>query len=171
MRLLYPLVLVLGWLYMVDDAYIYICCASNSLDPGGARPLCAILATLAWPLPLLAGTMSMSDLDAASSVGHSTAWDHYTRTQDVMSADGHGPPSSYGPGSPALGRSSVDSPGRASVSKYRDSIQLAVERAETASLVHADPPTLVEPTFDESVLRALCDLDVRVRDRLPGDRR
>jgi hypothetical protein len=80
----------------------------------------------------------MSDLDVASSTGHSTAWDHH-----ALSADGP--------------RGSVDSGGRASASRYRDSIALAVERAGPPT------PTLVEPTFDESVLRALCDLDVRAR--------
>ncbi|KAG6886103.1 hypothetical protein C0993_002622 [Termitomyces sp. T159_Od127] len=36
------------------------------------------------------------------------------------------------------------------------------ERRDTASTIHNDSVALVEPTFDESVLRALCDLDCGV---------
>jgi hypothetical protein len=115
---------------------------------------------------------AMSDHEGTSSVGHSTAWDHTnTWRQTDPALDG---PNAYprsGPsdtpispstsGSPPP-RSSVESPRRPSTSKYRDSIQVAVERAETASFIHSEPPTLVEPNFDESVLRSLCDLDVRL---------
>lgn len=61
-------------------------------------------------------------------------------------------------------RSSSDSPERSSLSKYHDSIPIAVERKDTLFY----PPSegghghVVDPSFDENVLRALCDLDVSV---------
>jgi Rho GTPase-activating protein RGD1 len=60
-------------------------------------------------------------------------------------------------------RSSVDSPGRSSTSKWPESPpqDLPTERREGPSIVHGDTASLVEPSFDESVLRALCELDVR----------
>jgi len=39
---------------------------------------------------------------------------------------------------------------------------LAIERRDTISSKNSGSPSLVEPTFDENILRALCDLDVRV---------
>jgi hypothetical protein len=53
-------------------------------------------------------------------------------------------------------RSSSDSLGRQSTSgsKWRESPTL------TVSTMPNDTATLVDPTFDENILRALCDLDV-----------
>ena len=39
---------------------------------------------------------------------------------------------------------------------------LAIERRDTISSKNSGSPSLVEPTFDENILRALCDLDVRI---------
>lgn len=107
------------------------------------------------------------DLDGGSSTGHSTWEARSQRPFDVMSADGHlqtSASTSFAPsasGSPPLIRSSVDSPSRPGVSKYRDSIQLAVERQDAAMFTQTESaPTLVEPSFDESVLRSLCEIDV-----------
>ncbi|KAG6898315.1 hypothetical protein C0992_011906 [Termitomyces sp. T32_za158] len=55
--------------------------------------------------------------------------------------------------SPIPSRTSVDSAGRASTSRWHETS----ERRDNASAIHSEPVALVEPTFDESVLRALCD--------------
>jgi hypothetical protein len=39
---------------------------------------------------------------------------------------------------------------------------IAIERRDTISTMNSASPSLVEPGFDENILRALCDLDVRV---------
>jgi Rho GTPase-activating protein RGD1 len=58
-------------------------------------------------------------------------------------------------------RSSIDSVGP-STSKWQDSPPGATtERRDTLATIHSDSASLVESSFDESVLRALCDLDVR----------
>ncbi|KAI6124881.1 hypothetical protein EDD16DRAFT_1473803 [Pisolithus croceorrhizus] len=59
-------------------------------------------------------------------------------------------------------RSSSDSPARSPASKHRDSIPLTVERRDTLSTIPSDGVSLVEPSFDENVLRALCELDCGV---------
>jgi hypothetical protein len=59
-------------------------------------------------------------------------------------------------------RSSIDSAGRSSTSKWQESPPAATtERRDTLTTIHSDSASLVEPSFDENVLRALCDLDVR----------
>lgn len=57
-------------------------------------------------------------------------------------------------------RSSSDSLGRSSTSRRRDSIPITVDRKDTLSTILSDVSSLVEPSFDENVLRALCELDV-----------
>lgn len=57
-------------------------------------------------------------------------------------------------------RSSSDSLGRSSTSRRRDSIPITVDRKDTLSTIPSDVVSLVEPSFDENVLRALCELDV-----------
>ncbi len=61
-------------------------------------------------------------------------------------------------------RSSVDSAGpQSSLGHWRDSPTVYTDRRDTISIVpslQGDPPVLVEPNFDEGVLRALCELDV-----------
>lgn len=57
-------------------------------------------------------------------------------------------------------RSSSDSLGRSSTSRRRDSVPFTVDRKDTLSTIPSDVASLVEPSFDENVLRALCELDV-----------
>ncbi|KAF9442640.1 RhoGAP-domain-containing protein [Macrolepiota fuliginosa MF-IS2] len=61
-------------------------------------------------------------------------------------------------------RDSIDSGGQhSSAGHWRDSS--STDRRDTFSTVHTvpgDPPVLVEPSFDEGVLRALCELDCGV---------
>ena len=57
-------------------------------------------------------------------------------------------------------RSSSDSLGRSSTSRRRDSVPVTVDRKDTLSAIPSDIASLVEPSFDENVLRALCELDV-----------
>ena len=59
-------------------------------------------------------------------------------------------------------RSSSDSLGRSSTSRQRDSIPMTADRKDTLSTIPSDIVSLVEPSFDENVLRALCELDVGV---------
>ncbi|KAF8141964.1 hypothetical protein EV363DRAFT_1249073 [Boletus edulis] len=76
-------------------------------------------------------------------------------TPAFMSAPGK--PSSPPP------RSSSDSLGRSSTSRRRDSsIPITVDRKDTLSTVPSDVVSLVEPSFDENILRALCELDCGV---------
>ena len=68
-------------------------------------------------------------------------------------------------------RSSIESPSVNGHSKslashrpWRDNTQPApIERRDTLSTVESGTPSLVEPTFDENVLRALCELDVSIK--------
>lgn len=62
-------------------------------------------------------------------------------------------------------RSSTDSAGRSPLTQpWRDpGTALPADRRDTLSTIHSNPPSLVEPSFDENVLRALCELDVSFR--------
>lgn len=105
----------------------------------------------------------------------SSAWDG--DHSDFQNSAGHGRPqlrtfesadtssssSRIDSTSPIPVRTSVDSAGRASTSRWQESPtthMTTLERRDNASTIHSEPIALVEPTFDESVLRALCDLDV-----------
>lgn len=59
-------------------------------------------------------------------------------------------------------RSSSDSAGKSASSQpWRDNNGPAfIDRRDTISTIHTGTPSLVEPSFDENVLRALCELDV-----------
>lgn len=57
-------------------------------------------------------------------------------------------------------RSSSDSLGRSSSSRWRDSVPVTIERKDTLSVIPSDAISLVETNFDENVLRVLCELDV-----------
>ncbi|KAF9054607.1 GTPase activating protein [Panaeolus papilionaceus] len=61
-------------------------------------------------------------------------------------------------------RSSTDSAGRSPLTQpWRDpGTALPADRRDTLSTIHSNPPSLVEPSFDENVLRALCELDCGV---------
>ena len=57
-------------------------------------------------------------------------------------------------------RSSTESPTRFCNQRWRD---ITLPAPGAAEVTDVDGATLVEPSFDENVLRALCDLDVRMR--------
>ncbi|KAG1899468.1 Rho GTPase activation protein [Suillus fuscotomentosus] len=59
-------------------------------------------------------------------------------------------------------RSSSDSLGRSSSSRWRDSVPVTIERKDTLSVIPSDAISLVETNFDENVLRVLCELDCGV---------
>lgn len=60
-------------------------------------------------------------------------------------------------------RSSSDSRSKSPTSQpWRDTTTVLSDRLETLSTIHSGTPSLVEPSFDENVLRALCELDVNL---------
>ena len=97
------------------------------------------------------------DTNGASSSGSSNLpqnVSHTPQTTDPMSPTNllSSPP-----------RSSSDSAGRTLSSKWRESLgQTTLERRDTITTTTTNPETqnVVEPSFDENVLRMLCDLDV-----------
>ncbi|TFK39437.1 GTPase activating protein [Crucibulum laeve] len=103
----------------------------------------------------------------------STAWE--SDQAEVQSPSGHGRPSlqSYdsvesSSSSPHMNsaspqpRSSTESTGLSPASGLRE-IPPGPERRDTLTTIHSElAPTLVEPSFDENVLRALCELDCGV---------
>ncbi|KAH9074857.1 RhoGAP-domain-containing protein [Lactarius deliciosus] len=54
------------------------------------------------------------------------------------------------------------SPSATATSRWRNSLPPAVQRSDPAPATQTEPIAVVEPTFDESVLRALCELDCGV---------
>jgi hypothetical protein len=56
-------------------------------------------------------------------------------------------------------RSSADSSGDHQPSKWSESAP-TLDRRDAMSNAHSDAASLVETTFDENILRALCDIDV-----------
>lgn len=110
--------------------------------------------------------MNMADEGYASSA----AWE--TDHSELHSLSSHNRPplrslESAGSSSPhlkslaSLPRSSTESAGPP---QWRDSPTIAVEQRDTWAGLQSqvEAPTLVEPSFDESVLRTLCELDVSV---------
>lgn len=91
---------------------------------------------------------------------HSDALSHWEDDNHKQDSTDDSPPQI----SP-LQRSSIDSAAPLSSSgHWRDSTTVASDRRDTLNTVHTlhnEPPLLVEPNFDEGVLRALCELDVR----------
>lgn len=60
-------------------------------------------------------------------------------------------------------RSSSDSRSKSPTSQpWRDTATTSSDRPEALSAKHSRTPSLVEPSFDENVLRALCELDVNI---------
>lgn len=58
-------------------------------------------------------------------------------------------------------RSSTDSRSKSPTSQpWRDTASSLSDRREVSSAIHNGTSSLVEPSFDEHVLRALCELDV-----------
>ena len=103
-----------------------------------------------------------------SEEGYATSWDHAdsdhfdrtTPSQHYYSRESLDipltPTKSISPP-----RSSAESPTRSTHLKWRESSVPATSVVHNGSI--ADSETLAEPNFDETVLRALCDLDVRCR--------
>ena len=84
----------------------------------------------------------------------------------LRSLDSTGSASPHLKSASSLPRTSTDSAGP---SQWRDSPTTALERRDTLASLQGQPdaaPTLVEPSFDESVLRTLCDLDVSFSPRI-----
>ncbi|EPQ56726.1 RhoGAP-domain-containing protein [Gloeophyllum trabeum ATCC 11539] len=90
---------------------------------------------------------------------------HRSLSRDSLTAEGSSssiplPPTK--PTSPAP-RSSSESHGWSSTTKWRESAQVTLERRDTYSTLPTEAaPSIVEPNFDENILRALCDLDCSV---------
>ena len=108
------------------------------------------------------GRYSPTSFDHAdgSEVHHSVSNNGYVPGQPVESRDsldvnGAVPLTPTKSTSPP--RSSTESPTRLSSQRY------STLPAPAAEVTDVDGATLVEPSFDENVLRALCDLDVRMR--------
>ena len=59
-------------------------------------------------------------------------------------------------------RSSSESAGQPAGGKWRDSLR-PLERRDTITSLPSDAGSIVEPSFDENVLRALCEMDVSQR--------
>lgn len=53
------------------------------------------------------------------------------------------------------------SPSATATARWRNSLPPAAHRSDPIPATQTEPIAIVEPTFDESVLRALCELDVR----------
>jgi hypothetical protein len=94
--------------------------------------------------------------------------------QPPISVSTSNPPNVTIPSRPSLSSKSSSSPPRSSTdvdfvgksspsatARWRSSVA-ATQRTDVASSAQSDSTTVVEPGFDESVLRALCDLDVSV---------
>ncbi|TFK52005.1 RhoGAP-domain-containing protein [Heliocybe sulcata] len=89
---------------------------------------------------------------------------HHSQSRESLTAEGSSTSIPLPPTKPTspVPRSSSESHGRSSTSR-RDSAQVALERKETYStLPTTEAPSVVEPNFDENILRALCDLDCSV---------
>ncbi|KZT25115.1 RhoGAP-domain-containing protein [Neolentinus lepideus HHB14362 ss-1] len=97
--------------------------------------------------------------------GPRSASHHQSLSRDSLNAEGSSssiplPPTKT---TSPVPRSSSESHGRSSSSQWRESAQVTLERKETYStLPTTEAPSVVEPSFDENILRALCDLDCSV---------
>ncbi|KAF5383545.1 hypothetical protein D9615_003740 [Tricholomella constricta] len=105
----------------------------------------------------------------------SSAWESGDQS-DFQNGGGHGRPQlrTFEPIEPSssspritstspIPRSSVDSAGRSSTSRWQESPPASTtERRDMLTTMQSDTTSLVETTFDENVLRALCDLDCGV---------
>ena len=99
---------------------------------------------------------------------------HPHPAQPPISVSTSNPPNVTIPSRPSLSSKSSSSPPRSSTDvdfvgksspsatgRWRSSLA-ATQRTDVTSSAQSDSTTVVEPGFDESVLRALCDLDVSV---------
>lgn len=132
--------------HMSDDRY-------NSWDYVDAAPPLSPTASHASHSHLQRPSLSTNQAskDQGSSRGSSTSG---TSPPTAPSKSGSPPP-----------RESIDSPVKPSAPpvSWRESMS-TLDRREAFSTAGTEQIQVVEPTFDENVLRALCDMDVR----LPG---
>lgn len=102
--------------------------------------------------------------------------------QPAISASSSNPPnlaissrpslSSKSSSSPPRSSTDADLPGKPSPSttaRWRNSLPPGTQRAEGPSGAQGSATTVVEPSFDENVLRALCDLDVSSVAQIKGN--
>ena len=97
------------------------------------------------------------DPDGASSGGLHSSFPNNPHTPSTTDPTSPTNPISSPP------RSSSESAGRTSSVKWRESLnQATLERRDTITTITSNPdtPNVVEPNFDENVLRMLCGLDV-----------
>jgi hypothetical protein len=102
--------------------------------------------------------------DGINSISHASHG--HSQPRPVESPRTSPTPNFY-PTSGSPPRSSSDSFAGPATSKWRESLPApTLERKDTLATIPSDVPndtsSLVEPSFDENVLRALCDLDVSV---------
>ncbi|KAF5353151.1 hypothetical protein D9758_008738 [Tetrapyrgos nigripes] len=97
--------------------------------------------------------------DGTDSQGPSSASNGRPPIHPQGSSESSGTTSQYPPSTSPQPRLSSDSGGMSASSKWQDTV--ISENHESVS-VTTEPSTLVETTFDESVLRALCDMDCGV---------
>ncbi|KAK7466328.1 Rho GTPase-activating protein [Stygiomarasmius scandens] len=101
--------------------------------------------------------ISDSQATAASSLGHGRPSMHPQQSSSESSAT----TSHYQRSGSPQPRLSSDSGGISSTSKWRDTATVISESHESAS-GNAEPSNLVDTSFDENVLRALCEMDCGV---------
>ena len=97
--------------------------------------------------------------------------------QPTIPASSSNSPNVVIPSRPSLSSKSSSSPPRSSTeadlagkpspsvtatARWRNSLPPVAQRSEPVAPPQTESITVVEPTFDESVLRALCELDVRL---------
>lgn len=105
--------------------------------------------------------------------GYSSAWETTDNSDITTSSPAYGRLPPYPPALEIVGdhpsvqpvpSKSVSPPPRSSLdsaSRWHDNIPVTAERRDTTlSTIASDTASLVETTFDENVLRALCELDV-----------
>ncbi|THU92989.1 RhoGAP-domain-containing protein [Dendrothele bispora CBS 962.96] len=107
------------------------------------------------------GAWDSTDLSDSQGTGASSGHGRPPIHPQQSSSESSGTASHYQRSGSPQPRLSSDSGGVSSTSKWRDTTTLISESHESAS-GNAEPSNLVETTFDENVLRALCDMDCGV---------
>ncbi|KAI0251408.1 hypothetical protein BJV78DRAFT_1211324 [Lactifluus subvellereus] len=111
--------------------------------------------------------------DGHGIVGSPTATHSpHAPAQTAIPASSSNPPNAAIPSRPSLSSKSSSSPPRSSTeadlatkpspsttARWRNSLPPATQRSDATSTTQTETITVVEPSFDEGVLRALCDLD------------
>jgi len=134
--------------------------------------------------PIPSGSTDGHGVLGSPIIAHSPHPIHSHPAQPAISASSSNSPNIAIPSRPSLSSKSSSSPPRSSTevdltakppssatTRWRNSLPPGMQRADVTSGLGApqrDTNTVVEPGFDESVLRALCDLDVSSRVSSPG---